>query len=66
MVNNMGLMDRVIRVILALVVIALYCLKMISGLAAIILGVIAAIFIVTGCIGYCPLYQLIGISSKGK
>ena len=66
MVNNMGSSDRTLRVILAVVIIALYALKMISGLAAIILGVIAAIFIITSAIGYCPLYQVIGINTKGK
>jgi hypothetical protein len=35
-----------------------------SGLAAIILGLIAVIFIVTSLIGYCPVYQLLGISTK--
>lgn len=64
MVNNMGALDRTIRGILAIVVIALFGLKMISGLAAIILGVIAAIFIITSLIGFCPLYRLLGITTK--
>jgi hypothetical protein len=66
MINNMGVIDRVIRVLLALAVIVLYFMGQISGMAAIVLGIIAAIFLVTGCIGYCPLYHLLGISTKGK
>ncbi|MFA6548675.1 MAG: DUF2892 domain-containing protein [Candidatus Margulisiibacteriota bacterium] len=66
MINNMGMLDRIIRIILAIVVIVLYSMGQISGLAAIILGVIALIFIVTSLIGYCPMYQLLKISTKGK
>ena len=60
MINNMGMIDRIIRVLLALLVVILYMMGQISGTAAIILGIIAAIFIVTGAVGYCPLYELLG------
>jgi len=66
MINNMGMLDRIIRIILAIVVIVLYLTGQISGVAAIILGVIAAIFVVTSLIGFCPLYTLFHISTKGK
>lgn len=66
MINNMGVLDRVLRVIIAIVIAVLYYYGQISGLAAIILGLIAVIFIVTGCIGYCPVYHLLGISTKKK
>jgi hypothetical protein len=66
MINNMGVIDRIVRVLLALLVVVLYMMGQISGTAAIILGVIAAIFMVTSAVGYCPLYQLLRISTKGK
>lgn len=66
MINNMHIIDRIIRIIIALVIVYFYFAGQISGLAAIILGIIAVIFIITGLIGYCPVYQLLGISTKGK
>jgi hypothetical protein len=64
MTQNMGTVDRVIRVILAIVVILLYQEGSITGIAAIILGIIAAIFIITSIVGYCPLYVLLKISTR--
>ena len=62
--KNMGTIDRVIRVILAIVVIILYLAGTITGVAAIILGIIAAIFIITSIVGYCPLYVPLKISTR--
>ena len=66
MKKNMGTVDRVIRVLLAVVVLILYLTGNITGLAAIILGVIAVIFVVTSIIGFCPLYVPLKISTIGK
>lgn len=66
MINNMHIIDRIIRLVIAVLIIAFYLLGQISGTAAIILGVIAVIFIITGFIGYCPIYHMLGISTKGK
>ena len=60
---NMGTLDRSIRTILALVVAALYITGKITGTAAIILGIIAVIFLVTSIIGFCPLYVLLGFKT---
>jgi hypothetical protein len=64
MVKNMGTLDRVIRIVLAVVVAALYFTGTISGTAAIILGIIALVFLVTSFVGTCPLYIPLGISTK--
>jgi hypothetical protein len=66
MKKNMGTIDRVIRVLLAVAVAVLYMTGMITGVWAIILGVIAVIFLVTSMIGFCPLYTLLKISTIGK
>jgi hypothetical protein len=62
--KNMGTIDRSIRVILAIVVIILYLVGTITGVAAIILGIIAAIFIITSIAGYCPLYVPLKVSTR--
>jgi hypothetical protein len=66
MKQNMGTIDRVIRVILAILVLVLYLTGNISGTAAIILGIFAVIFVLTSLVGYCPLYGPLGISTKKK
>ncbi|PKN71006.1 MAG: DUF2892 domain-containing protein [Deltaproteobacteria bacterium HGW-Deltaproteobacteria-12] len=66
MKKNMGTIDRVIRVLLAVVVGILYLNGSISGTAAIILGILAVIFILTSAIGFCPLYLPFNISTSGK
>jgi Inner membrane protein YgaP-like, transmembrane domain len=66
MKKNMGTVDRVIRVLLALVVLVLYLTGNITGWAAIILGIIAIVFVVTSIIGFCPLYAPFKISTIKK
>ena len=66
MKKNMGMFDRVIRVILAIAIVFLYITGMIGGTTAIILLVVGAIFIATGSIGLCPLYLPFGIKTKSK
>lgn len=56
MKKNMGLIDRIIRLVLAAVVGVLYFTGQITGTAAIILGIFALIFVATSAIGFCPLY----------
>ncbi|NOZ04386.1 MAG: DUF2892 domain-containing protein [FCB group bacterium] len=63
MKKNMGTLDRGIRVLLAVVVAILYFAGQISGLAAIILGIVAVIFLVTSAIGFCPLYSLLKLNT---
>jgi small-conductance mechanosensitive channel len=62
----MGSVDRIIRIILAAVVAVLFFTKQITGTAAIILGILAIIFILTSLVGFCPLYVPFKISTKKK
>jgi len=66
MTKNMGSIDRIIRIILAVVVAVLYFTGNISGAAAVILGILAIIFILTSFIGFCPLYLPFGIKTLKK
>ncbi|MFN3445955.1 MAG: DUF2892 domain-containing protein [Bacteroidia bacterium] len=63
---NMGTIDRVMRIIAAVVIAALYFTNMISGTLAIILLVFAAVFVLTSFISFCPLYAPFGLSTKKK
>ena len=66
MTKNMGVVDRAMRVVLAVVVAVLFFSRLISGTAAVILGIFAAIFLITGLVGFCPAYAPFGISTRGK
>ncbi len=66
MKKNMGTVDRIIRVLLAVVVLILYLTGNITGLAAAILGIIALVFVLTSIIGFCPLYVPFKISTIKK
>jgi len=66
MKRNMGIADRIIRIVLAAVVATLYFTNQLSLVAAVALGVLSLIFLVTSVVGVCPLYVLFGISTKRK
>jgi len=63
MTKNMGLVDRVIRILAAVLVAVLYLTHVISGPLAIVLGVIAAVFVVTSFAGVCPAYMPFRLST---
>jgi len=66
MKKNMGNLDRLIRLLVAAVVIVLYFLNVITGTLAIVLMVVAAIFVVTSFISFCPLYLPFKINTRKK
>ena len=66
MKKNMGSQDKLIRVIIAIIIAVLYFTNVISGTLAIVLLVVAGIFILTSIIGICPLYSILGISTCKK
>jgi len=63
---NMGTLDRILRILVAIVIGVLYFTHVISGTIAIILMILAVIFIATGFMSFCPLYLPFGISTKKK
>ncbi|URA09302.1 YgaP family membrane protein [Thermospira aquatica] len=63
MEKNMGTIDRLIRIIIAAVLILLIVLKVITGIWIYVAALVAVVFIVTSMLGFCPLYKLLGIST---
>ena len=66
MKKNMGTADRVFRIVIAVVIAALYFTNVISGTLAIVLLALAGIFILTSLISVCPLYLPFGLSTLRK
>ncbi|HCN84640.1 MAG TPA: DUF2892 domain-containing protein [Sphingobacteriaceae bacterium] len=66
MKQNIGTADKTARVLVTIVIAVLYFTQQISGPTAIILLILASIFILTSLIGFCPLYLSFGISTYRK
>ena len=64
MTKNMGSIDRLMRTLVALVIGALYFTDQITGLAAIVLGIVAIIFVLTSSLSFCPIYAALKVSTK--
>ena len=64
MKKNMGLVDRLLRVLVAIVVAVLYYTGQINGTVAIILGIFAVVFLLTSAVGFCPLYLPLKLSTR--
>ena len=66
MKKNMGTIDKLIRLLFALVVVILYFTNVISGTLEVVLLILAVVFALTSVIGFCPLYLPFGISTGKK
>lgn len=63
MKKNLNSADRSIRILLAVVLAVLIFSGVLTGAAAIILGIVGIILLLTGIITFCPLYYVLGIST---
>lgn len=67
MKKNMGQLDKVIRLIAAVIMVGLVVTKVVSGIPGIVLVVLASVFVLTSFISFCPLYLPLGINTcKGE
>jgi hypothetical protein len=66
MKKNMGSLDKVIRIVIALVILFLYFTQVVSGTLGIILIALSVIFVLTSLISFCPLYLPFGINTCKK
>ena len=63
MKKNVGTVDRIIRIIIAVAVTILYFTDIISGTVGLVLLVVAGILLLTSLVSFCPLYRVLGIQS---
>lgn len=66
MKKNIGFVDTLLRVIFSLMVFMLAVFGMITGITAIVLCLLGAIFLVTSMAGTCVVYLPFGISTRKK
>ena len=63
MKKNMGTVDKVIRILLAVVFAALYFTNVVTGAWGIVLLILGAVFLLTSFVSFCPLYAPFGLST---
>ena len=63
MKKNLGIIDRIIRVVIAILVVTLYFTNVITGTLGVILLILSGVFVLTSLIKSCPLYSIFGINT---
>jgi len=66
MKKNMGSTDKGIRIVVSLIIAALYYFNVVEGTLAYILMAFAIVFLLTSFISFCPLYLPLGINTCKK
>lgn len=66
MKKNMGIIDRILRIAVAVIIGVLYFTGKITGTLGIVLMIFAVIFVLTSLIRFCPLYLPFGIKTFRK
>lgn len=64
MKKNMGKIDRIFRIAIATLVGVLFFKGVITGWLAIVLGIVAIAFLLTGLVSTCPIYLPFGLSTR--
>ena len=66
MKKNVGSIDKVIRILIAIAVAILFFTHIISGVLGIVLLIVGAVLLLTSLISFCPLYWPFGLSTSKK
>ena len=63
---NLGTLDKVIRLLTAVILIILFYSGVLNGIVGIIFLVIALLLTLTSLLSYCPIYKLLHFNTKSK
>lgn len=66
MKKNMGTVDRVLRIVAALVIAYLILSESLTGTLAIVMGIVGIVLLLTAAVGFCPAYTPLKITSLKK
>jgi len=64
MERNVGTIDRVVRLVVAILFIIVNITGWVTGITGLILAVLAGMLLSSVVSGYCPLYVMLGIKRK--
>lgn len=63
MKTNVGSMDRMVRIALAVVFSILYFTGTVTGTLGLVLLILGAVFVLTSALSFCPIYAVLGMST---
>jgi hypothetical protein len=63
MKNNVGNVDRIIRLLISALLVVLWFTGTLTGTLGIVALVLAGVFTLTAAIGFCPLYSIFGMNT---
>jgi hypothetical protein len=63
MKKNVGKIDKLIRFLIALVIVALYYFEVIGGTLGLVLLIFAGVLVITGLVNFCGIYRVFGINT---
>lgn len=63
MTKNVGGVDQIVRVIVGIAVLGLAAVGGLPAWGALVSGVVVVIALVTGSLGFCPVWTLLGINT---
>ena len=66
MKKNMGMADRMIRILIAIAAAVLFFTDTVTGTLGIVLLAIGGIFLLTSLVSFCPLYAIFGVRTCAK
>lgn len=66
MKKNVGKLDTLLRLFLGFALIVAYLIHFTEGVVGIVLALLGLVLILTGTIGFCPLYLPFNINTKSK
>ena len=64
--KNVGMIDRGVRIVVGLLLLALFVLKMVPAPWSYLVALIGIIALVTGIFGTCLIYSFLGMNTIGK
>lgn len=64
--KNVGMTDRAVRILLGIVLIAVFALNMVAAPWSYLVLIIGVVALATGVFGTCALYSLLGMNTLGK
>jgi hypothetical protein len=64
MKTNESNLDRIVRIVFGIILLGLYLLGYVAGGLGIVFVILGAIALITGIVGFCPLYALFKFSTK--
>jgi uncharacterized membrane protein YccC len=66
MKKNVGIFDKILRIVVAIIIAALYYFQVITGTLGLVLIIVAIVFLLTGLLNFCGLYAIFGINTCSK